>query len=76
MSMQYGWQSFKAFKSDSSEWPIRIGVGDGALDEEPLVEKGFEAGGERRASNRAWTSARVVVIGARCCSVIPEKRVR
>lgn len=70
VSMQYGWQSFMALRSDSRECPRRIGVGGGGG--EGPVEKGLAAGGLTMRSTWACTSASVVVTEARCASVIPD----
>jgi hypothetical protein len=62
--MQRGWQILSALRSDSREWPRRIGVAGGAegafafaLAEEEVVKglgKGGE-GGERRRRICSWT---------------------
>jgi hypothetical protein len=60
VSIQRGWHNFKDFRSNSSEWPRRIGVG--VVGEEVRIE-------------RRWvcTSDNVVVTGSRASSVIPDQ---
>jgi hypothetical protein len=58
VSMHLGWHSFRALRSDSNEWPTRIGVG--------------AEGGSRIVRMWDWTSARVVVTESRAPGVIPD----
>ena len=83
--MHRGWTILSALRSDSREWPRRIGVagvvvvdvgdfGDLAAADEGVVN-GFGAGGaggERSRMSWIWTWASVVVIGASASAVIPD----
>jgi len=45
VSMHKGWQILSALRSDSREWPRRMGVCEGG-GVEPFVEKGLDVGGD------------------------------
>lgn len=62
----------RAFRSDSREWPRRIGVWKDVDGEEVDEEKGLGLGGESKRSKCCCTWARVVVMGARADAVIPD----
>lgn len=83
VSIHRGWQIFSAFRSDSREWPIRIGVagGDGVTVTDGVVvsiENGFRlgsggaAGAVRRPIMSVWTCSKVVVTLERASAVIPD----
>ena len=80
--MHRGWQIFSALRSDSREWPIRIGVagGDGVTGGVVVsIENGFRfgsgggaEGAVRRPMMSTWTCSKVVVTLARASAVIPD----
>ena len=82
VSMHRGWHIWSALRSDSREWPSRMGVvvvvvwdadGDWFFEFEG-EEKGFGfiEGGERSRRILAWTCDRVVVTVASASAVIPD----
>ena len=74
VSMHRGWQILSALRSDSREWPSRMGVGGWSslfFDFEG-DEKGLIGGGERSRRMLAWTCSRDVVTEARASAVIPD----
>ena len=69
--MQNGWQILSALRSDSREWPIRIGVG--GVGPGVAEENGLGDGGERRRRTWLCTSACVVVTLASDSGVMPDQ---
>lgn len=52
--MQFGWHSLSALRSDSREWPRRMGVWKD-VDGEDVEENGLGLGGDSRRRTCAWT---------------------